>query len=83
MSRQEILEGLREIILAMNPEQEEQIKKMNEDSLLFEDLGLSSVSLIYMVMTIEDRFNIEFTDIGVEDFKTVGQTIDYIEKKQK
>ena len=81
LSREEIFEGLKRILLIIDPNKKEQLSKVNEDTRLQEELGLTSVSLLYLVVAIEEEFNIEFDDIGIEDFKTVGQTIDYIKSK--
>ena len=67
----------------MDPSKKDAINNADESTRLQEDLGLASVSLLYLVVAIEEEFGIEFDDLGVEDFKTVGQTIDYIENKLK
>ena len=48
---------------------------------LVTDLGLNSVGILYVVIAIEEFFGIRFDDVGTSDFKTVGDVIDYIEKK--
>ena len=83
LSREEILQGLKRILLIMDPSKKDAINNADESTRLQEDLGLASVSLLYLVVAIEEEFGIEFDDLGVEDFKTVGQTIDYIENKLK
>ena len=81
LSREEILQGLKRILLIMDPNKKDAINNADENTRLQEDLGLASVSLLYLVVAIEEEFGIEFDELGVEDFKTVGQTIDYIESK--
>ena len=81
LSREEILQGLKRILLIMDPNKKDAINNAYENTRLQEDLGLASVSLLYLVVAIEEEFGIEFDELGVEDFKTVGQTIDYIESK--
>ena len=83
LSREEVLNGLKEILVMIDPSKEEMAKNITEDSRLVEDIGLASVSLLYLVIAIEEKFNIEFGDLGVEDFKTVKQAIDYILDVQK
>ena len=83
LSREEVLNGLKEILVMIDPSKEEVAKHITEDSRLVEDIGLASVSLLYLVIAIEEKLNIEFGDLGVEDFKTVKQTIDYILDVQK
>ena len=83
LTREEIFNGLKEVLLMIDPSKEEVVNNITEDSRLVEDIGLASVSLLYLVIAVEEKFNIEFGDLGVEDFKTVKQTIDYILDVQK
>ena len=83
LTREEVFSGLKEILVMIDPSKEEVANKLSEDSRLVEDIGLASVSLLYLVIAIEEKFNVEFGDLGVEDFKTVKQTIDYILEAQK
>jgi acyl carrier protein len=39
------------------------------------------VGVLYVVIAIEEFFNIQFNDVGFADFKTIGDVIDYIEKE--
>ena len=71
---------LKDLLLTMDPTKKEIVDSLTEDSRLIEDVGLASVSMIYLVIAIEEEFNVEFGNVGVEDFKTIGQTIDYIEE---
>ena len=83
LTREEVFSGLKEILVMIDPSKEEVANKLSEDSRLVEDIGLASVSLLYLVIAIEEKFNVEFGDLGVADFKTVKQTIDYILEAQK
>ena len=83
LTREEVFNGLKEVLLMIDPSKEEVVNNITEDSRLVEDIGLASVSLLYLVIAVEEKFNIEFGDLGVEDFKTVRQTIDYILDVQK
>ena len=83
LSRDEIFNGLKEVLLMIDPSKKEIVDKITEDSRLVEDIGLASVSLLYLVIAVEEKFSIEFGDLGVDDFKTVKQTIDYIQEAQK
>ena len=83
MLRSEIFNKLCDLLVMMDASKKEIIPNLKEESRLVEDVGLASVSLLYLVIAIEEKFNIEFGDLGVEDFKTVKQTIDYILEAQK
>ena len=59
----------------------ELVDKVSEQSRLTEDLGLSSVNMLYMIIATEEVFDIRFDDVGVNEFQTVGDVVDYIEGK--
>ena len=80
LNRKEILETLKKILVAMDPSKEGKLDDVNESTRLVEDLGLMSISLLFMVVSIEEKFNIELGDVSVNDFSTVKETIDHIEK---
>ena len=42
------------------------------------DLGFDSLDIVEVAMSFEDHFNIELTDESCQNFKTVGEYIDYI-----
>lgn len=83
LTREEVFSGLKEILVMIDPSKKEVAESLSEESRLVEDIGLASVSLLYLVIAIEEKFNIEFGDLGVDDFKTVKQTIDYILQASK
>ena len=56
---------------------------LTEESRLVEDVGLSSVGVLYIVIAIEEFFNIRFDNVGFADFKTIADVINYIEEKVK
>ena len=48
----------------------------------FEELALDSLDVVQIVMDIEEAFDIEIDDDDVENLKTVGQLLDYIEARK-
>lgn len=52
------------------------------ESSLMEDLDADSLDLVDMVMTIEDEFDVEVPEAAVEDIKTVGDIVSFIENNQ-
>ena len=83
LTRAEILEKLREILLFADPKNREVIEKCDESTKLVADLGFTSVSVLYMVLAIEESFGIVFDDVSMNDFPTIGAVVDYIEAKLK
>lgn len=54
---------------------------INEDTVLMADLGLSSLDLINIAYLVEEEFDIEIPDRAIQNFKTVGDVISFIEKQ--
>lgn len=46
-----------------------------------EDLGADSLYVVDLVMSIEESFDVEIPDEEVENIKTVGDIVKYIENK--
>lgn len=47
-----------------------------------DDLGADSLDVVDLVMSLEEEFDIEIPDEAVEDIKTVGDIVKYIEDNQ-
>ncbi len=54
-------------------------KEITVDTLLEDDLGADSLDVVDLLMTIEDDFEVEIPDEEVENIKTVGALVEYIE----
>jgi acyl carrier protein len=81
LSRSEILEKLQEIMISINDSEREKIEKTTEDTRLIEDIGLNSVGMLYLVIVIEESFQIKFEEVTTATFDTIGKVIDYIEAR--
>ena len=81
MSRNEIIEKLGDVMRLVMTDEAFDPANMTEDMKLVGDLGLSSVGVLYVVIAIEEFFNIRFDDVGFADFDTVGDVINYVESK--
>jgi acyl carrier protein len=49
------------------------------ESSIADDLGADSLDVVDLLMSIEDEFEIEIPDEEVENIKTVGELVKYIE----
>ena len=76
MKRAEIFNELKEIVLDYLGDDDIEV---SEDSVLTDDLGLTSLDLISIVGDVEDSFDISVEDEAVESIETVGDVLDYIE----
>ena len=79
MSRTEIIQKLRELL-------EDTLgtsRELREEQRLMEDLGLSSVDMLYLIIATEETFGIRFENLGIRDLQTVGAVADYIEEHRR
>ncbi len=53
--------------------------KITAETDLQEDLGADSLDVVDLLMSIEDEFEIEIPDDEIENIKTVGSLVSYIE----
>ena len=81
LSRNEIKEKLGDILNMVMRDGPYDMASLEERAELVSDLGLNSVGVLYIVIAIEEFFHIEFDNVGFGDFRTLGDVIDYIEKK--
>ena len=56
---------------------------ITEDSVLTEDLDLTSLDVVSIVGDFEDEFGIEIEDEDILDFTTVGDIVRYAEKHRQ
>ncbi len=49
------------------------------DTNIVEDLGADSLDIVDLIMSVEDEFELEVPDDQVENIKTVGDVVNYIE----
>lgn len=74
----DVLEKLKEIINNIAPDID--TTNTTKDTLLVDDLGFDSLSMMMLAMEIENTYNFQFDE--VTEFNTVGDVIDYIERNK-
>lgn len=52
---------------------------ITEASYIQEDLGVDSLDIVDLIMAIEDEFDVEIPEDQVENIKTVGGIVKFIE----
>ena len=57
---------------------------VDEDAIVMEsdiadDLGADSLDVVDLLMSLEDEFSVEIPDEEIENIKTVGDLVNYIE----
>ncbi|WP_295126340.1 acyl carrier protein [Ruminococcus sp.] len=73
-----VFDKIREIIVEQLDVDEE---KVTTDASITEDLGADSLDVVDLVMSIEESFDLEIPDEEVENIKTVGDIVKFIEAK--
>ncbi|MCL1823650.1 MAG: acyl carrier protein [Oscillospiraceae bacterium] len=73
-----IFEKVRSIIVDQLDVDEE---KVTLTSNIQDDLGADSLDIVDLVMSFEEEFDTEIPDDQVENIKTVGDIVKYIEEK--
>ena len=54
---------------------------LTEDTAFVEDLGADSLDVVDLVMSLEDEFDLEIPDEDVENVRTVGDIVKYLEDR--
>jgi len=83
MDRKQIFEKLKEILSFSFSDSSEILDKCSESSNLVTDLGLNSVGMLFMVISIEEAFSVSFENVNFSSFVTAKDVIDYIEEKRR
>ena len=74
-----VFEKLREIISEQLELSEELITMKSN---LMEDFDADSLDLVDLVMSVEDEFDVEVPEEAVENLKTVGDVVRFIEENK-
>ncbi|MGN0341942.1 MAG: acyl carrier protein [Roseburia sp.] len=56
-------------------------EKITEESNFNEDLGVDSLELFELVMSLEDTFGVEIPSEDLEKIATVGDVVEYLKSK--
>lgn len=49
---------------------------------IIEDLGADSLDAVELIMTLEDEFNVTINDDAAQNFKTVGDILEFLENNR-
>ena len=74
----DIFEQVKKILCDQLDLDEEQV---TEDSEVIDDLGADSIDIVDLVMTLEEEFDTEMPDEDIENLRTVGDIVKYIEER--
>jgi len=82
MSREEIFEKLKEILIFADSRYEAAADRCTEATRVREDLGLNSAGMLYVMIAMEETFGPIFDDASVGSFETIGDIIDWIRERR-
>ena len=54
-------------------------EEMTMDTKIAEDLEADSLDVVELLMSIEDEFEVEIPDEEIENLKTIGDVVEYIQ----
>ena len=72
-----VFEKVRDILIDQLDAEESAITM---EASIIDDLGADSLDVVDLVMTLEDEFDIEIPDEEIENIKTVGDIVRFIEE---
>ena len=72
-----VFERIRQILMDQLDLEED---KITMESDIVEDLEADSLDVVDLVMTMEDDFSVEVSDEQIENFRTVGDIVRFVEE---
>ena len=75
MTKEEVFNGLKELIADMRPQTD--LSKVTYDTELARELGIDSLFMILLSLSVEEKFNMRFPD-GMTAPTTVGEVCDAV-----
>ena len=78
MERNAIFDKVKKYILMQLPINDSRVV---ESARMVEDLGADSANLMMLIMDLENEFNLTVEDEALGTIKTVGDIVDYIQKR--
>ncbi len=71
-----VFEKVKSILMDQLDVEEE---KVTSDAVVTDDLGADSLDIVDLVMSLEEEFDLEIPEDQVDNIKTVGDIVKYIE----
>ena len=79
MAKEEIFDKLKELVVDQLGVEEDEVTM---EASMQDDLGADSLDLVDLVMSVEEEFGVKVADEDLENIKTVGDIVDYIEENK-
>ena len=78
MAQEEIFDKLKELVVDQLGVEEDEVTM---EASMQDDLGADSLDLVDLVMSVEEEFGVKVADEDLENIKTVGDIVNYIEDR--
>ena len=78
MAKEEIFDELKELVVDQLGVEEDEVTM---EATMQDDLGADSLDLVDLVMSVEEEFGVKVADEDLENIKTVGDIVNYIEER--
>lgn len=78
MAKEEIFDKLKELVVDQLGIEEDEVTM---EATMQDDLGADSLDLVDLVMSVEEEFGVKVADEDLENIKTVGDIVNYIEER--
>ena len=78
MAKEEIFDKLKELVVDQLGVEEDEVTM---EASMQDDLGADSLDLVDLVMYVEEEFGVKVADEDLENIKTVGDIVNYIEDR--
>ena len=78
MAKEEIFDKLKELVVDQLGVEEGEVTM---EASMQDDLGADSLDLVDLVMSVEEEFGVKVADEDLENIKTVGDIVNYIEDR--
>ena len=78
MAKEEIFDKLKELFVDQLGVEEDEVTM---EASMQDDLGADSLDLVDLVMSVEEEFGVKVADEDLENIKTVGDIVNYIEDR--
>lgn len=78
MAKEEIFDKLKELVVDQLGVEEDEVTM---EATMQDDLGADSLDLVELVMSVEEEFGVKVADEDLENIKTVGDIVNYIEER--
>lgn len=78
MAKEEFFDKLKELVVDQLGVEEDEVTM---EATMQDDLGADSLDLVDLVMSVEEEFGVKVADEDLENIKTVGDIVNYIEER--